>query len=72
LDHTVTAKYNKTLRARDVKYHGHPLEFLGYKTCAVLQVKPQEEFMLRLEYNDPLEKHHCIKLLNGNKLQNTY
>jgi hypothetical protein len=46
-----------------VIYYDHPLEFLGYKTCAVFQVKPEEEFMLCLEYNDLLEKHYCIKVL---------
>ncbi len=76
-EHTVTAKCYENIRAGDVIYDEHPLEFLGYKTCAVLQVKPEEEFVLCLEYDDPLEKHHCIKVLkrlrtNGEKLRNIY
>jgi len=82
LEHTVTANF---MSWRHI-YYEHPLEFLGHKPCTVRRVRPEEKFMLRLEYNGPLEIRHCIKVIkrlregelkecptqNGSKLQNTY
>jgi hypothetical protein len=42
LECTVTAKYNKTLQAREVIFYRHPFQSRGYKNCAVEKVQPED------------------------------
>jgi hypothetical protein len=60
---TITAKYNEILRAGDVIYFEHPMPHMGYYSSTVLQVRPKEEFKLRLEHLVVLENHHPIKVM---------